>query len=1107
LSHFLASGHYTGNTGPFAPGDSPVAALNSILRHVRRIAADPDGAASDVSLLARYAESRDESAFEELLSRHGPLVWGVCTRLLNDRHTAEDAFQATFLVLARRPMAVRRPEALGCWLHGVARRVAGKLRRQSAVTVKEHTPIADSFGTPLDRVTGRELLGLLDEELGNLAVRLRAPLVLCYLEGRTRDEAARALGWSLGTLKRRLEQGKAGLRARLERRGVSLPAAFLAAGVASATVPANLSAATARAASAFVVGKLVGSVPALTADALLRADLLTKLGAVTATMAVVCFALLATVGATASRQRESDEPPAPVAAFPQALEPRPRVNHYGNPLPAGAVARLGSLRFFRGNDGKGWPRLTFSPDGKVIVSSSADNHFWDVATGAEIPVPDQIRRAIPFSAGGRLLAVERRQDVTKFWDVTAGKLVHETTAVEFYGCILGVCPDGKSLVTGQSEHAIFTVRFGRFGDDSLSEPIVLGRRQPLQIAFAADGKTAAVRCGDKSASIFDVNARKEIASFALDEDLGPDIALSPDESALAASTKRGGSLFDCKSGKRLHALHSDKPGQFVTFSPDGKLLAATYPSSIVRLWDPATGKEVRSIHGQGSQVYSTAFSPDGRTLAFSDGGYVTLWDVATGQPRPSFGHTYAIWSFAFSPDGKTLVSGAAYTDKTVRVWDALTGAPKAQWDGHTSGIESVAFTPDGRLVATGSQDGTVRLWDMASNKEVRKLAGPRGMVYGVAIAPAGRTLSAAHAGGGVRLWDVSSGRELRVFEQMPKHTVRLAYTPDGRALLSQASDGNAVSLTDIATGQTLRQFSDPEHPANCFAVSGNGKLLATGDLRRAVTFWDLASGRMRGQTAPVPRQQQGQPAKNWVYGLAFVPDDRSLAVSYQDRSVRVWEIAGRSERARFDGHRDSVLHVAFSPDGSLLASAGSDRTILVWDIAGHWTKPLTLVSDAALSECWNELSADDAAKAFRAMQVLWASGDRGVRLIAAHLSSISAIDAATVNRVVADFDDERFATRQKAETEVVGLGAQAEPALRAALERKPSAEARRRIEAVLDRLDPARSPNALREIRAVEVLERVGTPEARQLLAKLSRGAPVARLTQEAKASLERVKR
>src|SRR5207253_10989872 len=141
--------------------------------------------------------------------------------------TAEDAFQATFLVLARRPTAVRRPDALGCWLHGVARRVAGKLRRPPAVAVNERAPIADASATPLDRVTGRELLGLLDEELGNLPERLRAPLVLCYLEGRTRDDAARALGWSLGTLKRRLEQGKAGLRVRLERRGASLPAALL----------------------------------------------------------------------------------------------------------------------------------------------------------------------------------------------------------------------------------------------------------------------------------------------------------------------------------------------------------------------------------------------------------------------------------------------------------------------------------------------------------------------------------------------------------------------------------------------------------------------------------------------------------------------------------------------------------------------------------------------------------------------------------------------------------------------------------------------------------------------------------------------------------------
>src|SRR5262249_51179110 len=162
---------------------------------------------------------------------------------------------------ARKAGRLGRPSALSCWLYGVARRVAGRLRRQSR---PESLPPDDAPGSsarsPLDEVTGRERAALLDEALGQMPERLPNPLVLCYLEGRTRDEAAAQLGWSLGTLKRRLEKGRAVLRARLERRGVSLSAALLTAtlaeGTACGAVRSELVILTARAAPTYVSGLL-----------------------------------------------------------------------------------------------------------------------------------------------------------------------------------------------------------------------------------------------------------------------------------------------------------------------------------------------------------------------------------------------------------------------------------------------------------------------------------------------------------------------------------------------------------------------------------------------------------------------------------------------------------------------------------------------------------------------------------------------------------------------------------------------------------------------------------------------------------------------------------
>jgi RNA polymerase sigma factor (sigma-70 family) len=223
---------------------------NVVLRHIRGLAAAENATRlPDRQLLERFASAHEEAAFAALVRRHGPLVLGVCRRVLHNPHDAEDAFQATFLALARQAASAGRRASLGTWLYQVAYHVALRARKQTAVRRRrEDQALPREQTDPLAEVTGRELLAVLDEELHRLPERLREPLVLCYLEGKTRDEAARELGWSLGTLKRRLKGGKEDLRNRLARRGLTLPAALLAAAAACSAVPAALAAATAKAA-------------------------------------------------------------------------------------------------------------------------------------------------------------------------------------------------------------------------------------------------------------------------------------------------------------------------------------------------------------------------------------------------------------------------------------------------------------------------------------------------------------------------------------------------------------------------------------------------------------------------------------------------------------------------------------------------------------------------------------------------------------------------------------------------------------------------------------------------------------------------------------------
>jgi RNA polymerase sigma factor (sigma-70 family) len=255
-----------------------------LLRYLRRLA-PPPGPSTDGALLERFVHSHDEGAFAELLARHGPMVLGVCRRTLGDIHAAEDAAQAAFLILARRAAAVRPPERLAAWLYGVARHLALKCRRAEARRRRrEAQAVRRASPDPLAEVSARELLLLLDAEVARLPEAYRLPVLLCGLEGLSQEEAARRLGWTPGSVKGRLERGRARLHERLARRGIALSAALAAAavsqagasGVAGAWVAPTVKAAALVAAGQPAVG--VGSAEAIAlSEVVVRAMLRARL--------------------------------------------------------------------------------------------------------------------------------------------------------------------------------------------------------------------------------------------------------------------------------------------------------------------------------------------------------------------------------------------------------------------------------------------------------------------------------------------------------------------------------------------------------------------------------------------------------------------------------------------------------------------------------------------------------------------------------------------------------------------------------------------------------------------------------------------------------------
>jgi hypothetical protein len=241
--------------------------------------------------------------------------------------------------------------------------------------------------------------------------------------------------------------------------------------------------------------------------------------------------------------------------------------------------------------------------------------------------------------------------------------------------------------------------------------------------------------------------------------------------------------------------------------------------------------------------------------------------------------------------------------------------------------------------------------------------------------------------------------------------------------------------------------------------------------------------------------------------LAFAPDGRALAAGTQSNEVCLWEMATGRERCRLQGHQGWISGLAFAPDGNRLASASSDTTVLVWDLRGGppAARPL---SEETLKALQADLADPDAAKAYRAMQALASAPGQGVPLLKRLLPPVPRVEEDRLTRLLADLDSENFETREKAAAELEKAGEAAELALRQALRKNPPVEARRRLERLLDGLDArATSGDRLRALRAIEVLERVGTPEARAVLRRVADGAPQARLTEAARAAVQRLER
>jgi WD40 repeat protein/uncharacterized caspase-like protein len=410
------------------------------------------------------------------------------------------------------------------------------------------------------------------------------------------------------------------------------------------------------------------------------------------------------------------------------------------------------------------------------------------------------------------------------------------------------------------------------------------------------------------------------------------IAFSPDGKTLASgSSDNTIKLWEVATGRELRTFSGHL--RFVTavvFTDDGKTLASASWDKTVRLWDAGTGKELRTLTGHSSFIDALAFTSDGRKLASgSDDKTIKLWDVATGNElRTLTGHSSLITSLAFSGDGKTLASGSG--DKTVKLWEVATGRELQMLTGHSQFVTCVAFSADGKTVASGSRDQTIKLWEASTGRELRTLSGHSGFIRSVAFSPNAQTLASGSEDRTIKLWDVTTGRELAKLTGHFRAVTTVAFSADGKTLASGSFD-KTIKLWEVGTNHDLRTLAGHASSISSVAFSADGKTLASAGADKTIKLWAAAGRELRTLGGDVEFAASDRRVDRGDC-LAFSPDGKTLASGREDKTIKLWEVATGRELRTLSGHSGNVLSIAFSADGKTLASGSDDKTARLWEV-------------------------------------------------------------------------------------------------------------------------------------------------------------------------------
>jgi WD40 repeat protein len=787
-------------------------------------------------------------------------------------------------------------------------------------------------------------------------------------------------------------------------------------------------------------------------------------------------------------------------------------------------------------------QAALSADGKLVAASRGGIVCqWETATGKQLRAfhtREKRLDQLAFSADGKSLLTLGPGQAVAVWEVATGTCVRRSQ---------GQLPAGfgiPSPLLVRQQVAVVSPGFKYLA--------FLGRD-------ASDLACIVIQ---------DLATGKEVARIDAGTIVGTSaMAFSPDDKTLVWDHNWGDALVvsDAATGKELRRLGGDDrcrtanaAGRVdravaLALSADGKSLAVTRTSHTIELLDLASGKQIRPVgkatDAQLEQRFTDdvgtslrpalAFAHDGKKLACSLGdATIRQFQVDTGAeiPGPSDGHRAPVSTLALSADGKTLVT-YSHGDP-VHFWDWATGRETGQRQ-LRSGATHIALAADGGLACTSGFGVTLLSADGKKTQQIATGNGPP--LTALALSPDGALLATrAFRRPQVRLWDTTTAKERETLGLAVDAPVfsgdsttettgvvppDLVFSPDGR-WLAGAGASRQLCLWDAATGSLLWELPPQAGQAiERFAFSPNGRSLGTVHADGTVTLYEAATGARRcrlGEADPNRRRihlissSDGlveSVATRWDVPvcLAFSPDGRYLATAQETPEVHLWDVLAGKEVGQLKGHEGGVVSLLFALDSKHLLSGGTDTTALTWDLTQlthTQPAPAPRLQPPALDALWTDLAGQDAVRAFDAIRKLSASPDQAVLLLRERVRPATPADPKRLTRLLADLQSDRFELRRRAESELGELSELAEPALRQALADEPPPDLRQRVQRLLDRLSGVAPPAGLvRDWRAVEVLELIGTMDAQGLLHALAGGVPGARLTREAKGALQRLTR